>query len=515
MPQSALRTALLLWTVPMVITSFFSAYQGTRSLSMAILIALASVMPFFLLVPLSKFWFSLPLVLRVLLAFTLGIVRAWSVNLFAQGDPYTVQNISVAGFFAMFWWLAVEHTLDAQGSLNRKYQDLTTFSRLELAGRLEHESAARAETHFAKIKDTMEAFASKGSVRIGFDALALAALENEISATTRQMGFFQSGMPEGLPKVRFLSGLTNILRRPTFDLSFAGFAYGAMAVVGSVSAFSIERTILSVPASVLIFVAFLCLSNRARASSLSGLLAHTLFLLAVTMPILVPDALLVAMGFQSGLSDWRVAVGTPLTLFSISVGSAVLGHLQRVHGELLQHLAVRLSDHEMLALYLHNSLKSELLALAMRLQSSTDTKVRDQTWAELKEMLLQDVTEEAKTSQIRPRERFIRVLDSWNPILEIDALEFLQSEAANSSLACRFVEEAIANAVRHSLATQVRVLSEDKPHKWVLTVQSNGSAETTKHDLGFGLRALEKAAESWTLASGPAGSVLKIHLPKH
>lgn len=513
--KNALRDALLLWTVPMVITSFFTAYQGTRSFAAGLSISLISAAPFLLIIPFRKVWFSSPLSLRAVLAFGLGALRAWVVNLLSQDAQISVQGFFVAGLFALFWWLAVENTLDAQGQLARRYQALTSASRQELAGRLQHELMARDGGELAKIQDRMEYLASRDSSPQGYDVLALAALENEISATTRQMGFFQSGVAEGLPKLRFLVGLSHVVRNPTFDVKFAGLAYGAMSVVGSVSAFSLQRTSLSVPLSVLIFVGFLWISNRTRTPSSQGFFSGLFLLLGITMPILIPDVLLVAMGFQSGLDDWRVSIGTPLTLFAIAIGSAVIGHLHAAQGALLQHLAVRLSDHEVLAIYLHNSVKSELLALAKRMESCRDPKIRDQTWGELKKMLSQDIVREAKASQTEPKQRFHRVLESWKPILEVDATGFLKSDASSSPLACRFVEEAIANAYRHALATNVEVLVEKKPKKWIITVQSNGCAETTKRDFGFGLSALEQVAEAWTLTSGASGSVLKIHLPKH
>ena len=170
-----------------------------------------------------------------------------------------------------------------------------------------------------------------------------------------------------------------------------------------------------------------------------------------------------------------------------------------------------------LASYIHNSLQSELLALASQLEDAAEAN-NPQKSAEL----LQKVTSVVNRSFVddfrkfseSPLERLEVVKDSWRGILEIEVnipQELLQNSLRNASLV-QTIEEFAANSFRHGRATRVSISGSKGSKGLLVELRSNGS-EGTSATRGLGTEWLDQIALApWSIESGDSGFRLTIEI---
>ncbi|CAN2187536.1 hypothetical protein MCEMRH37_00436 [Candidatus Nanopelagicaceae bacterium] len=170
-----------------------------------------------------------------------------------------------------------------------------------------------------------------------------------------------------------------------------------------------------------------------------------------------------------------------------------------------------------LASYIHNSLQSELLALASQLEDAAEAN-NPQKSAEL----LQKVSSVVNRSFVddfrkfseSPLERLEVVKDSWRGILEIEvniSQELLQNSLRNASLV-QTIEEFAANSFRHGRATRVSISGSQGSKGLLVELRSNGS-EGTSATRGLGTEWLDQIALApWSIESGDSGFRLTIEI---
>ncbi len=177
-----------------------------------------------------------------------------------------------------------------------------------------------------------------------------------------------------------------------------------------------------------------------------------------------------------------------------------------------------LVTHGNAASYLHNSLQSELTALALQLDSlasNPDPERNRIIMEKLEALVSQSKSEDFKNFMETPEARLARVINSWDGISEINLNidPLIWQDPSRSSIVVSLIQEAIANAVRSGRANQVDVAGEYSVDSIVVTVTDNGSATLLTDRRGIGSQWIDRIAISdWKLEQTDIGRVLRVEI---
>jgi signal transduction histidine kinase len=173
---------------------------------------------------------------------------------------------------------------------------------------------------------------------------------------------------------------------------------------------------------------------------------------------------------------------------------------------------------ENVASYLHNSLQSELLSIARQMESSAerlDAQEFHNSLDLLMKRLNQPLKEDFDNFLSNPLDRLNKLPGAWRGIADINISiphEVLQDRKRNLLLV-QCVEEAIANAVRHSKASAVfveAILLDDQRVR--LSISNNGLAPK-EESVGMGTAWLDHhAPNSWKRRISDEGTELVVTL---
>ena len=228
-----------------------------------------------------------------------------------------------------------------------------------------------------------------------------------------------------------------------------------------------------------------------------------------------------------------VALQTPVTTVFIAMAieavrarDEVLSALQaRINAEvalLLQQKGRSRRDAQRLSLFVHHSVQSELSAIAMRASEAAlghDVATMDTFSHEARERIGYLESLDAHSAPwmqpARGRERIDVVVQAWTGLLRIDLA--LPEESACSAdqweLAARVVEEALANAARHSGATHLVITGDRQASTLLLEVTDNGRREADSSVPGLGTWWLDRIAPGeWSLEHEDQGSTLTVRI---
>jgi signal transduction histidine kinase len=168
-----------------------------------------------------------------------------------------------------------------------------------------------------------------------------------------------------------------------------------------------------------------------------------------------------------------------------------------------------------LASYLHNSLQSELLAIAGQLEEAAIANDREKSSEILQRvsaLINRSFIDDFQKFAESPLERLETVRKSWSGILkiEIDIPEALLTSPARNASLVQTIEEFAANSYRHGKATKISASAIENSIGLHLTLKSNGSKKvSTKR--GLGSEWLDQIAiGSWKMESTLTGTILKI-----
>lgn len=170
------------------------------------------------------------------------------------------------------------------------------------------------------------------------------------------------------------------------------------------------------------------------------------------------------------------------------------------------------------ASYLHNSLQSELTALALQLDSlasNPDPERNRVVMEKLEALVSQSKSEDFNNFMETPEARLMRVVNSWDGIAEIDLNidPLIWKDSSRSSIVVSLIQEAVANSVRSGRANRVDVVGEYSKDSIFVTVTDNGSAQVTTDRRGIGSQWIDRIAISdWKLEETDKGRVLRVEI---
>lgn len=177
-----------------------------------------------------------------------------------------------------------------------------------------------------------------------------------------------------------------------------------------------------------------------------------------------------------------------------------------------------LISHGNAASYLHNSLQSELTALALQLDSlalNPDPERNQIVMEKLEALVSQSKSEDFKNFMETPEKRLNRVVSSWDGIAEIHLKvdPLIWQEPSRSSIVVSLIQEAVANSVRSGRANRVDVVSEYSKDSIFVTITDNGQAEIIANRRGIGSQWIDRIAISdWKLEETENGRVLRVEI---
>ena len=239
-------------------------------------------------------------------------------------------------------------------------------------------------------------------------------------------------------------------------------------------------------------------------------LVYALGLLVTTIPGVVSDP----------IGGALVAAQTPATVLVVSMivrlaseRRAVLASLQRTIDSgtvaLLATEVRRRTDATNLGTYVHHSVQSEMLALAIQLdeaaQSSDELLINDVRWRVLERLALLEAVDPNEPPWLRSktgRERIDEIVLAWQGIasVELDLAATISARYDQWHIAAQIVEEGIANAIRHGGARSIGVTARMAEGALVVEIEDDGILGVDEP--GTGSRWLDLVlGDSWSRAA--------------
>jgi hypothetical protein len=168
-----------------------------------------------------------------------------------------------------------------------------------------------------------------------------------------------------------------------------------------------------------------------------------------------------------------------------------------------------------LASYLHNSLQSELLAIAGQLEdaaTSNDRAKSSEILQRVSSLINRSFIDDFQKFSESPLARLETIRNSWSGILtiKIDIPEALLNSPERNANLVQTIEEFAANSYRHGKATQITASATANAIGLQLTLHSNGTSKiSTKR--GLGSEWLDQIALApWKMQSTRTGTTLEI-----
>jgi hypothetical protein len=237
--------------------------------------------------------------------------------------------------------------------------------------------------------------------------------------------------------------------------------------IGGPMLFGVTRGILSTLISTGVLTGLLLIFTSLARRHPSLMWGITYLLIAGTIPLVAADGVLRILGFDSDFTvDNGLALLLPLALIAMMImgltismanadRDAVLSVAQRYAVESAEGFANALEA----STYLHNTVQSELTGIAMQLTDaakSGDPKRSRAAVERAQEIMTRSLTEQFREQRVAAAVRVAAVANAWDGICDVDiSLADGVTEDPRGGVAIQALEELIANAVRHSGASQI------------------------------------------------------------
>ena len=170
------------------------------------------------------------------------------------------------------------------------------------------------------------------------------------------------------------------------------------------------------------------------------------------------------------------------------------------------------------ASFLHNSLQSELTALALQLDSVAKNPEAEQSkyvMERVEAFIARSRSEDFENFLESPEIRLRRILESWDGIatISLNLDEKIYDDGARASLAVQLIQESVSNAIRSGRANEINISGKFSGDSFEITVSDNGKAVTTNKKRGIGSEWIDSIATAdWALEETDKGRVLKVEI---
>jgi len=329
------------------------------------------------------------------------------------------------------------------------------------------------------------------------------------------------------PSLRFTSVLKTAITQLRFRFQLVAFIYSGSCVLNTIF---VVGPIISIAYSSLIYLLFFVV-NLAR-EILSGVFENRREFVNILFVLLVGFIVLTGSTFIFDLlgliNFYSAAILIAPSLSALIVAASFLELALSDRKTLIEILATesRIENEDFLAKvnrgnaasFLHNSLQSELTALALQLDAVTknpDTLQSRIVMEKVESFISRSRSEDFKNFLETPEIRLNRILDSWDGIakIEVEIDDKIYSDPARASLMVQLIQESVANAIRSGRANEINISGEFSDDAIRITVRDNGRASTPTGKRGMGSEWIDSIATAdWTLEETENGRTLKVEI---
>ena len=169
------------------------------------------------------------------------------------------------------------------------------------------------------------------------------------------------------------------------------------------------------------------------------------------------------------------------------------------------------------ASYIHNSLQSELTAIAHEFEEVAENPDRGksrQVMEKLDALIRRSMGEDFSNFLESPESRFDRVIQSWSGLIKLDTAidRNLFSDSARANLFVQLVEESLVNSVRKGQSSAVFISAVFEGSRLEIVISDNGKFESSTNS-GLGSAWIERfAVGEWKFESSDSGTRLLVEL---
>lgn len=176
-------------------------------------------------------------------------------------------------------------------------------------------------------------------------------------------------------------------------------------------------------------------------------------------------------------------------------------------------------DRKFTASYLHNSVQSELTAISMQLSATREGPLSPQVRGaieRLDSLVNREFSLRLQNGPLQFGKELQELCELWHGVASLDFSGISIAKVSNleASLLLFFIEEFVANSVRHGKANQISVSMEVDQDHLALVARHNGR-EPIREGTGLGFAWLnEVAQDGWSISINDGNTTVVAHIPR-
>lgn len=329
------------------------------------------------------------------------------------------------------------------------------------------------------------------------------------------------------PNAKVFKVLTTSIAQLHYPFTLSALLYGGANLINTTQSLGFQAGIIYGSASILIFW-IMEKVRRLAISVWSSKLTQINYIFVIGIGLVVGVSTNLIFMLMELQYSFTVAIFTAPSLPILVVSIAFIKLSFRDRQSLIEILKREVTKHERqhldsvshgnVAAYLHNSLQSELFALALQLDELVDNPDPERTrivMEKLESLISQSRSEDFRRFSETPELRLERIVESWIGIAEVRTVieTIIWNDPERSSILVSLVEEAIANAVRGGRANLIFVEAQKRDEVISVTITDNGILGLVLNHGGLGSEWIDQISVSdWSLESTDNGRILKVEI---
>ena len=329
------------------------------------------------------------------------------------------------------------------------------------------------------------------------------------------------------PSVRFISVLKTSITQLNFRFHLAATIYAGSYVLNTIF---LLKPGISIAYGILVYFQFY-LVNRLREVLIANFegrrnFINLLFLLLVGLIVGLGTTLIFELLGLIYFYSAAILIAPTLPVLIVAASFIELAFSDRKTLMEILSKESRVQNEDFLAKvnrgnaasFLHNSLQSELTALALQLDSVAKNPEADQSkyvMERVESFITRSRSEDFENFLESPEIRLRRILESWEGIatISLNLDEKIYNDGARASLTVQLIQESISNAIRSGRANEISISGEFFGDSFKITVSDNGKAVTTNRKRGIGSEWIDSiATEDWAFEETDKGRTLKVEI---
>lgn len=464
-----------------------------------------------------------------------GILRAALVAAFLPDNYATFlqtfySRIPVSIFSTSLWLGLITYAIQQSKVYNEKYESLFSQAVLESVSQNPQidTSSLKNIPEIIRLKskvDNLLNFENIESNKVDSILRAAEAIRLHISSELRPLSHrLWVSADFQIPRVR----LWNLTKDAIAELNFKIFSvllpWCGLFLLGSLPFFS-PREVISLT---LVFTFVISIPLFMAKYLIARHVKGTTVLLVLCLAYLITTVSFVNVLQQIFSSEFRIESSvifntlTALTGVVFVVFNSSILLLNSDRKKVLQSVEDALAlmrERKFTASYLHNSVQSELTAISLQLSHTKEGPLSPQVRNALERLDLlvnREIPKCSPNSPIRINQELQKIEELWQGVATLDFSEISSDGLSKleSSLLLFFIEEFVANSVRHGLANHVSLSIQVKPDLLSLVAQHNGGLPA-RQGSGLGFAWLnEVARDAWTISAEEGAVTIVAHIPR-